>query len=184
MSIKDKKIHIGFEQPNQSGIALVETIAALGLAIVVITSLVSLSIFTLRTSTKGKLLLEASKVASDQVEIVRAYRDDPSRTWAAFITDIGSCNSGSPCYMNADIAAVPPALSVNPGKGDILDSNSNVVSQYWFEVADVVSEPGDNLGVVEVTDPVVQIKVTVSWKSGVQDKTTSIYTDISNWRNE
>lgn len=62
-------------KPNQEGIGLVETIVALGLGVVVLTALVSLSVFTLRTSTRGKLMLEGSKRANEQLELVRAYRD-------------------------------------------------------------------------------------------------------------
>lgn len=176
------KISLLNKLPNQKGIALVETIAALGLAIVVITSLVSLSVFTLRTSTKGKLLLEASKVASDQIELVRAYRDDPARTWADFITAVGSCTEISQCHMLADISGAIPSLSVVSSIGNINDANGNLVSTYWFSVTDEIIESGDTSS-VDVTDPVIQVKVTVQWRSGSQDQTTTIYTDISNWRN-
>lgn len=168
---------------NQEGIALVETIAALGLAVVVITALVSLSIFTLRSASRGKLLLQGSKLASEQLELVRAYRN--ANPWSTFVTAVQSCDGTPYCYMT--ISGPPYTLAVGSGSeyAYALDSSGQstegtpIETAYWFTVSDPIN--GD---AVTVSDNVVEIKVTVQWRLGPELKTTTIYTNVSNWRDQ
>lgn len=152
---------------HQSGIALVEIIASLGVAVMAITALVSLSISTLRTSLESKLLLEGSKVANKQMELVRAYRD--GRTWQDFITGVKACGSDSPCNL------VGSTLSSGSGSSG---SGSEIV-YFQFIATDISGGP--------IPDPppnVVRISVSTKWVIGDKVSSAYVHTDLSNWRLE
>lgn len=153
---------------NNKGIGLLEVIAALGVATVVITSLVSLSVFTLRSSLKSKLLLEGSKVANREMELVRAARDkDDWRTFllgttgAGAIRGIISCTSPTNaivCNMNWSTGAINTGSAVTPLG----------VSRGFF----IRTAP---------TNP-VQVTVVTYWKDGTSTKNNTLRTELSNWR--
>lgn len=162
---------------SEKGLGLIEVIAALALAVVVITSLVSLSVFTLRSSTRGKLLLQSTKIANTQVELIRAFRDSYTN-WGEFIDQIDG-GSGTPdcvggtCHI--DVSA--NTLNVSSGSGTT-GTGADAIS-YSFQLSD----PINNDGVVN-TDEIVRVDVLVSYTLGSQSKETRITTDISNWRSE
>ena len=154
-----KKYKYIYKNTKEKGIALVEVIAALGIAVIVITSLVSLSISTMRSSLKGKLLLEGSKIANREIELVRAFRDN-SVTWEApgFLS-ILSCTS-SPCYMNVDGSGITSGSAVD-------GSGTEAITRYF-----TVTNSAD----------IVRVSVSVTWKVGNDTHGAYIQTDLSNWR--
>jgi len=162
---------------NQLGIGLVETVIALGVGVIVITALVSLSVFTLRSSIRGKLLFQGSKLANEQLELVRAYRDGAS-SWGetgGFVDAIDGCSAATPCYMSVSgstISVVAGVLIVDPGLP--------TQTQLSFYVTD---EPPGN-GTVEFTDDILRVRVRVSWRVSDQIKESFIYSDVSNWRDQ
>lgn len=151
---------------NETGIALVEVIAAFGIAIVVITALVSLSIFTLRASLRSKLLLEGTKMANRELELVRAYRDS-STTWDGFVSAVLVCDS--PCSMSVSPLGVTySATTENP------DTTEAVTRQFTATDVDGSSLDG--------TEETVRISVSVTWNIGSDAKGAYLYTDLTNWR--
>ena len=163
----------------QKGFALVEVIAALGISALVITALISLSISTLRTSLDSKLLLEGTKIANRQVELVRAYRDGDdattgeARSWESFIDDLRNCRvlgeESSTCHMGDD-----GSVSGNTGKKG--SGAEEVIYQF-------IMTNQDGTAIDSCVYPgVVRISVSVTWKVGDKDKGSYIYTDLSNWR--
>ena len=161
----------------QKGIALVEVIAALGVAVVAITALVSLSISTLRTSLDSKLLLEGTKVANREIELVRAYRDgesaeDVPRSWESFIDDVRDCTLiGLPCHIDSGVVYSSKGVQ-NSGKPEEVE--------WFFTVTD--PDTADSINPSGYYPPIVRISVTVNWTIGDQQKGSYVYTDLSNWR--
>ena len=161
----------------QKGFALVEVIAALGVSALVITALISLSISTLRTSLDSALLLEGTKMANREVELVRAYRDgyiseDTPRSWEAFINAVYACTIDTPCHMDTAGGEPLQGYLTEPPTGAKAVTRS-------FTVTDIEGN--------DITDPsnppsVVRISVSVTWAVGDQQKGSYIYTDLSNWR--
>ena len=165
---------------NQKGIGLVEVIAALGISVVVITSLVSLSLFTLRSSLESKLLLEGTKVANRELELVRAYRDS-SDVWVdendfpaagdsgrAFLNNIDTCNSvTNMCHIDSS------SFSVVTGVGTS-GTGAEVVKWGFY-----VTQAGG--GPIQKTDQAVRISVEANWLVGGQNKYARLYTDLTNW---
>lgn len=145
---------------KEKGMALVEVIVALGIATIVITSLVSLSISTMRSSLRSKLLLEGSKIANREIELVRAFRDG-SDTWESpgFLT-ILACTSINPCSMKTDGSGITFAKTTE-GTGTEVITRSFTAEQR-----------GD----------VIRISVSVVWKVGSDDHGAYIQTDLTNWR--
>ena len=155
-----------FNNPGQKGIALVEVIVALGISLMVITSLVSLSIFTLRTSTQSKLLLEGTKTANSEMELIRAYRDT-SVSWEAFVNDTKACNTG--CSIDRTNQTIDYASAVQ---------NAGTLEEITRVFYVTTPAGGELLN----DDQVARITVTISWRVGAQTKSTSVYTDLTNWR--
>lgn len=162
--------------PN--GFALVEVIAALGISALVITALISLSISTLRTSLDSKLLLEGTKIANREVELVRAYRDGYEgtvpRTWEQFIDSVYLCNnSNSPCSMSL-VASHDPVIDTPSYEHQ--DTLEEITRSFTVTYID------GNIIPVDTYPAVVRVSVSVRWTVGDQEKGSYIYTDLSNWR--
>jgi Tfp pilus assembly protein PilV len=156
---------------NDDGIGLVETLVALGITIVILTSLVSLSVFTVRVSLSSKLLLEGSKLASEELERVRAVRDRAE--WEngidGFIDLIHGCDT-SDCFIN-------DSLNVSTGR-DTIGTGAEQVTRF-FRVTDPIN--GDGIDQL-VSDEVVRINVTTFWIVGGNSSYSHVYTDLTNWR--
>lgn len=151
---------------NSSGFGLIEVIASLTISVVVITALVSLTVFTLRNSLQSTLLLEGSKVAKKELELVRAYRDSQD-SWSDFLTALSPCDTAN-CHMNGSGSAVAT------GSNTINISGSDVI--YSFRANDLSG------GTIDSSDNTVRIFVDVSWVVGSQTKHSYLYTDLTNWR--
>jgi len=171
MNMKSKKM------TYQKGVALVEVIAALGVSALVITALVSLAISTLRTSLDSKLLLEGTKLANREIEMVRAYRDKPDVSWEDYIKTLAldnGCTVGSFCHMNKQTGY--------PASGsEIVGSGMERITIGFY-----ITDPSTADGTIDITSPppVVRVNVSVTWKIGDKDKGSYIYTDLSNWRSK
>ena len=102
---------------NELGIGLVETLIAIGITTIIVTSMVSLSIFTVRSSLQNKLTLEGTQLANQQIEQVRAFRD--ARTWAEFLAAVDGTD-GADCFSTDCYAAgFPPDIFSGPIRSQI-----------------------------------------------------------------
>ncbi len=162
---------------NEYGIGLVEVIFALGVSIVVMTSLVSLSLFTLRSSLQSKLMLQGTKLATQELEMVRALRDaiaeDPSRSWEDFIDLVRDCNSSEDyCYVDPNSGFTDIVSSQK-----VVGSGASAVTIYFY------ATEADGSGIGDSDYPnTVRISVEASWDVGGYAKHVYNYTDLSNWR--
>jgi len=163
---KDTKIKTN----SQKGFTLVEVVAALGISALVITALISLSISTLRISLDSKLLLEGTKIANREAELVRAYRDKIDVSWEDFIDNVRACIPTSPCHIDTSGAPVNGEGSQGTGAEEVK----------WFFTATSVDN-GEPIPSEEYPS-IVRISVSAIWKVGDEQKGSYIYTDLSNWR--
>lgn len=152
-----------------NGFGLIEVITALGIATVVITSLVALSLFTIRSSLRSKLLLEGTKIADKEIELIRAYRD--SSSWKNFLTAVENCTTEEPCYMDTE-----EDLEVTSGKFISSTKNNDGVTPTASSVTRSFS--------VEINDSktVCRVSVEVFWMDGNNERSTFLYTDLTNWQ--
>jgi Tfp pilus assembly protein PilV len=152
---------------NQNGIGLIEVVVALGISIIIVTSIVSLSIYSLRSSTQSKYMLEGTKLAGQELELLRASRD--KKKWTAFRNSVCPSCIGSQCH-------VTDGLDINAGQQSITTTNGNIVR--YFTVNSFDGDCSD--------DQVLRFSVTVTWPSGGSKGTSSTYTytDLSNWVGE
>lgn len=155
---------------SQKGFTLVEVVAALGISALVITALISLSISTLRISLDSKLLLEGTKIANREAELVRAYRDKTDVSWKDFINNVRMCTPTGPCHIGTSGAPVS-------GKGS---QGTGAEKVEWFFTATKVDN-GEPIPSGEYPS-IVRISVSAIWKVGDEQKGSYIYTDLSNWR--
>lgn len=169
---------INFGQNNQKGLGLIEVIAAFSISIVVITSLLSLAITTMRASLNSKLLLEGTKIATREIERVRALRDS-SVSWVQFLDDVDSsdgdganctCNA-APCAKKCSMSLVP-SLSVSTGQTVEVIDNQSIT--HYFNITKDQYDP----------DNIARVSVFVDWSIGGIAKSTHVYTDLTNWQPE
>lgn len=148
---------------NQKGIGLIETLLAIGVGIIVITSMVALAVYTMRASLQSQLALKGSQLASQEIELVRAYRDN--QPWDTFITQMesSSCFTGS-CYMSS---AGPTVTSGQYTEG----SGAKAITKF-FTLQDLSGG----------SKTLVRVNVTVTWQIGTDTKYAHNYTELSNWR--
>lgn len=171
MSIKSyiKKI-----SKSESGIGLVETILSIALAIIVLTALVSLSVFTLRSTTISKSQLQASKLANQELELVRACRD-VSASWTDFIAAVTLCFGGT-CSMHETDTGGPrcgtAVLYVDTANPEVLGSGLSSITRYF------------TLEYHNADPDIVKVSVSSTWAVGSASKQTHTYTLISNWQEE
>ena len=152
---------------DERGIGLIETLLALGVAVIIVTSMVSLAIFTLRASLQNKLLLSGTQLASQEVELVRAYRD--GRTWTEFLADVDGTNGidcfASSCYMSN-------AGTLNVASGELILAEGTT------------EETRKSFGLIDVNGDksLIRVAVTVSWTIGSDTRFAHNYTELSDWR--
>ncbi len=164
---KFKKNHSA-KSINQSGIGLIEVIASFTITVIVITSLVSLALYSVRSSLNSKLLLEGTKIATREIERVRGFRDS-SISWQAFLTGVSSCTCASaPCALKCYI----DPSTLQPISGESLEMIDNQRVTRYFNVTSDASDPNN----------IVRISVYVLWSIGGQGKSTHVYTDLTNWQ--
>lgn len=161
---------------NEKGIGLVEVIAALGVSVVVLTSLVSLALFTVRSSLESKLLLEGTKLASRELELVRAFRD-ASNEWEngtdGFLDSVMPCtDAANACHM-----VYSPGLSVDNSGSATEGTGAETITRQFT----ATRQDGTPL---QSGDEVVRIAVQVSWDVGSETKYARLYTDLTNWANK
>lgn len=157
---------------NNKGMGLIEVIASLGIATVITTSLVALSIFTLRSSLKSKLLLEGSNVANREMEWIRAYRD--TVTWSNFNSAINQCKVTGPtdttikCHIDySDLSNVIVVLGEVPTLANL---KVDEVSRGFYVLSDS-------------TSTLIKVMVVAKWRDGAQIKSTTLRSDFTNWQN-
>ncbi len=139
---------------------LVEVIAALGISVVVITSLLSLTLFSLRTSLTSSLLMEGTKAANVETELIRAYRD--SIDWDTFSGEFLSCTDSSVgCHIDKT------SLKVTTGYESFVSSGVTVTTGFYVTDSDT---------------NIIHVTVKSSWDIGGQTKNTYVYTDFTNWQ--
>lgn len=152
------------------GIGLVEVVAALGISVIVLTALVSLSLFTLRSSLQSKLALEGQKLANRELELVRAYRDAAVSWENDFIQDILICTSSARCHMETS-----GGISVQSGTSVINSGQADQITTSFF----VLHPDGSPL---ISGDSEVSVTVEVTWSIGGDPKHARLYTDLTNWK--
>lgn len=154
---------------NQKGIGLVETLLALGVGVIIITSMVSLSIFTLRASLQNKLQITGTQLASQEIELVRALRDSMD-TWEQFTDEIDG-TTGPDCFANDCYMANAATPTVSSGKSIINEDTAEELTKS-FRVTD---QSGGN-------KTLLRVNVSVVWKVGTDVKSAYTYTELSDWR--
>ena len=169
-SIKDQK--------SEEGIGLVEVIISLGVAMIVVTAMISLSIFTLRTSTQSELLMESTRLANQQLERVRAARDEFDN-WDDFYNAAtgDSCSTScseedavQACYVNTG-----SSFTITRGSNPPTGSDAKVTTCFFVSEVDLPSG-GTDTSKLDITS-------VATWQIGGERKYTHSYTRLSDWQN-
>ncbi len=164
---------------SQRGQGLVETLIAVAVAIIVVTALISLAVFALRNSRQSSYTSQATQISSNQLELLRSYRDLPATTWSIFTGLIASCDGTLPASCSATIPIGDkcffPSGSTTPTTASSTANIATLPFSYYF-VLSCTSAPCNSTG------GTVRASVYVTWTVG--GKTECIYnnTEYTNWR--
>lgn len=158
---------------KEDGIGLVEVILALAVAMIVITSLVAMAVFTLRSSLQSKLLLQGSKLADEEIERIRAARDTAT-DWTTFLQYLMACDTNG---VVKDQCSINSSLSIGYSYEIISGGTPQQITRYFQ-----VSDPVNNVAIVPSTTTAIRVAVTTAWNIGGQTKYAHVYTDLTNWK--
>ena len=153
---------------TKKGMSILEILLGLSISVIVITSLVSLSIFILRNAQSNKFRMQATRDANGTMERIRALRDTYSTngsTWSDFVTLVNNGCTGS------RVCVIDSALSVT----------SNAFATFQTNTIATSSVPVSYFRTSVVNANVIDITVTSSWYLGGSMQSTTIYSSLSNW---
>ncbi len=181
---------------NDKGQTLIEVVITLGIALIIITSIMVLVNASNRRATIARQSTQASKLAQEGMEIVRNIRDvDNDQAVQEGLT----CTAASPCSWS-DLYGDPvntfSARLEKPSTGDCS------ISESWCLVSGIetvlniftrtVQISDDNISGESVicadsptpleSENIKRVTVNVSWESPIGDQEREVVSCLSNWR--
>ena len=164
---------------SQKGQGLVETLMAVAVAVIVVTSLVSLAIFALRNSKQSSYASQATQIAETQLQYLRSYRDNSLTPWADFISP---ATGGTPnCTGTLPACGSAPA-STFCHSSDVGAPIANVATStpftFYYSLNCIPS------GSCTSTGGLVRASVLVTWSVGGRTECVYNNTDFTNWRSK
>jgi len=151
------------------GQTLIETVTALAVVIILVSSLVSMSIASVRSATISRNRSVASQLSYQEIERLRYLRDNLLTDWTSFKTTL----SGSGCTISCNTGtANPPSvggLTANPRS----EPNASIGVDYTINLK-VEMIPG--------TPEYELATATVSWTDSLGDHSEKITTQLTDWR--
>jgi len=151
----------------ESGQSLVEVIVAVGLILTAVVALLTLATSSMKSSGFGAAKARATKLANEEMELVRAYRDEFG--WSVF-----SSATGVPTCLDP---AAPCHIEVNPITSVMTMRSGNDVAVLPFARSFVVVPPG-----VAVDQSTYTIAVRVTWTDQSGDHTVEISSVLADWQ--
>ncbi len=171
---------------SKKGQGLVETLIAVAIAIIVVTSLISLAVFALRNSKQASYSSQATQIAETQLEFIRAYRDHPNITWTMFGNSSNSSSLLATCLnSNASPTCANASKFCTFAKSNFSGTTPTVPTtsvntstspfSYFFNLYCTTAP-------CNVSSGTVRALVCVSWDVGGRVENIYNYTDFTNWR--
>lgn len=152
---------------KNKGFGLVEVILSLGVAMVIVVALVSLSIYTLRSATQSQMLMEGTRMANQELEQVRVLRDRmiSTHSWSTFYDAMIACTSKD-CSA-ADACHIDNSFNLIQTGAQTLGDHTVC---FW------VSEPDST------AKEALDVITTATWSIGGVGKSANNYTRFTNWQ--
>ncbi len=192
---------------NNKGQTLIEVVITLGVALIIITSILVLANASNRRATIARQSTQASKLAQEGMEIVRNIRDvDNDQAVQEGLIGLIPCTAASPCSWS-DLYGDPvntfSARLEKPSTGDCSISESwclvsgieTVLNIFTRSITvsddDIGGGPGEDVICAEDPPPgqpelegtdIKRVTVTVSWESPIGDQEREVVSCLSNWR--
>lgn len=148
---------------SQKGFALLEILLALSLSVIIVVSIVSLGIYTVRGLSDSRVYFEAGKIAQrelDRLKILREANGWTREDGKGFYDLVRSCSSS--CYIKVNAGA----LEVVNGVG--VQSNLGSTISYYFQIR-------------EINDRSLNYTVFANWVIRGVPKTYKIEGRLTNW---
>ncbi|MCL5004075.1 MAG: hypothetical protein M1352_02275 [Patescibacteria group bacterium] len=150
---------------NFSGQTLIETVVALAVVIVLVASLLSVSIVSVRSATLSRNQAVASQLAYKELENVRNARDS-SPTWSSFYNQFVSGICTSTCYT-----------SCNSASCTLYSSGVKTVTANDVGTTFTVSISGS-----AISSDTIQAKSSVGWTDSSGTHTQVLVTKFTAWQ--
>ena len=142
---------------NQKGQTLIEIVTTLGLILIVITALIGMGIVALKTSSSARNRTVAGKLAGEEMELVRAYRD--SQGFSNLSDYTTSCGGSNKCHTDGSTITTDKEII----------TVAEVQFKRWFNLESV----GTNK---------LKVTVNVTWEETGGTKSVQVVSYLSNWK--
>lgn len=140
-----------------SGQSVFELIVALGVGVLILTSLVKIVTISVRNATYSKEQAQATRYAQEGVEWIRTERD---KDWQGLLNKSQTGSSKEWCIGNLSWPAVAPGCS----------SNEMIANTSFSRKVELLTRSSD----------IIEVDVTVSWNNG-GEHSSNISTRLTNW---
>jgi Tfp pilus assembly protein PilV len=141
---------------NNRGQTLIEVVTSLGLILIVVAALIGLGIVALKTSSSSRNRTVAAKLANEEMELVRSFRDS---------TDSGKGFSNLTC---AGDCYIDSSLNIVAGR----DSSVTVAGVTFTRYFNLETISSSKLKVTAKTE----------WPESGGTKSVSVSSYLTNWR--
>jgi hypothetical protein len=153
---------------HEEGIGLVEIILAFGVSIIVMVALVSLATFTLRAASTSSRMMQGTRLANQELEILRSVRDSYS-SWNDFYNVVHACSADTACVSESCYVTLSTSQISNGAK----TSDDITVCFGSREVAAGTLTDTSRIDIIAVA----------TWTIGGQRKYVHNYTRLTDWNN-
>jgi type II secretory pathway pseudopilin PulG len=154
---------------DHKGQTLVEVVVALGVVILLVTGLITGTVFSLKASQNSRARSLATKYVQEAIEIARKDREI---SWYNFTS-----LSGDYCMPENSISFLEaPVHSGTCNQSDYIKLDSP-------QIVFIRTVKFDSIAAVPSVNPdLIRVTATVTWKEGDTTRTSQATTDFTNWR--
>ncbi len=153
----------------KKGQTLIETVAAMAVAVIIIAALVGMAVTSLRSSNLSRSKAIATQLLSEEIERVRIYRDNSANAYFSGLkSDLGLTSQVCPTVVGPYY--INGSQMINSGSETVTSNNLQFVRSLTACLTDSVAK-------------VIEVTATVSWTDSAGTHPLRITTYLSDWRN-
>lgn len=185
------------KQKNNKGFTLVETIVAVFILTLALTSLLGLTSQSLFTARYARNEITANYLLQEVVDYIRNQRDsiafqkkDNGGGWQVFLDKFGEqststlCFSSQGCYFNVSNTSDPIITACSLSGCPYLKYDENASNGHFYYNDDFSGLDSSFKRIIKLSNPTTDellISVTMEWTNGKSNRSRTLSTSLLNW---